>query len=96
MLALGLMACGSARRFPEAPILIVCPWAAGGGSDRVARQVAILLEQDLGVPVNDYHVCSDRVCYPPASLPLRWTITIRPLDSERSPEDLRHRDPKLK
>ena len=31
---------------------MVCPWAPGGGSDRVARQVAALLEQDLGVPVN--------------------------------------------
>lgn len=52
-LALGLLAgCAGARRFPEAPILIVCPWAAGGGSDRVARQLAVLLEQDLGVPVN--------------------------------------------
>src|SRR5918996_693526 len=37
---------------PAAPILIVCPWAAGGGTDRVARQLAVLLEQDLGVPVN--------------------------------------------
>ena len=44
----------------------------------------------------DYQLCSDKVCYPPASLPLRWTITIRPLDSERSPEELRHRDPRLK
>lgn len=42
----------------------------------------------------EYQVCSDKVCYPPASLPLRWTIAIRPLDSERSPESLRHRDRK--
>src|SRR5437773_9256849 len=51
-LALALVACSGERRFPQAPILIVCPWAAGGGSDRVARQMAALLEQDLGVPVN--------------------------------------------
>ena len=25
----------------------------------------------------DYQVCSDRVCYPPGSLPLRWPVTIR-------------------
>jgi hypothetical protein len=25
-----------------------------------------------------YQVCSDRVCHPPASLPLRWEVTIRP------------------
>ncbi|MFI5217825.1 MAG: tripartite tricarboxylate transporter substrate binding protein, partial [Candidatus Limnocylindria bacterium] len=52
VLALALAACAREDRFPEAPILIVCPWAAGGGSDRVARQMAVLLEQDLGVPVN--------------------------------------------
>ncbi|HEY8232970.1 MAG TPA: tripartite tricarboxylate transporter substrate-binding protein [Vicinamibacteria bacterium] len=52
VLALALAACVREDGFPEAPILIVCPWAAGGGSDRVARQMAVLLEQDLGVPVN--------------------------------------------
>src|SRR5688572_8182575 len=51
-LTLGLLACSAGGRFPEAPILIVCPWAAGGGTDRVARQMAVLLEQDLGVPVS--------------------------------------------
>jgi tripartite-type tricarboxylate transporter receptor subunit TctC len=51
-LALAATGCAGRRPFPDAPILIVCPWAAGGGSDRVARQLAVLLEQDLGVPVN--------------------------------------------
>jgi len=41
----------------------------------------------------DYQVCSDRLCYPPASLPLRWTLKVVPLDRERSPEALRHRPP---
>lgn len=49
---LTLAACASSKPFPDAPILLVCPWAAGGGSDRVARLLATLLEQDLGVPVN--------------------------------------------
>jgi tripartite-type tricarboxylate transporter receptor subunit TctC len=48
--------CASDQRFPSAPILLVCPWAAGGGSDRVARQLATLLEQDLDVPVNVINV----------------------------------------
>src|SRR5262245_37596514 len=52
LLALALAACAGQKPFPEAPILIVCPWAAGGGTDRVARQLAVLLEQDLRVPVN--------------------------------------------
>src|SRR5687768_4357707 len=52
VLAVALASCARQERFPEAPILIVCPWAAGGGTDRVARQLAVLLEQDLRVPVN--------------------------------------------
>jgi tripartite-type tricarboxylate transporter receptor subunit TctC len=52
VIVLATLSCAHRERFPEAPILIVCPWTAGGGSDRVARQVAALLEQDLGVPVN--------------------------------------------
>jgi tripartite-type tricarboxylate transporter receptor subunit TctC len=53
---IGLGGCASEGRFPNGPILLVCPWAAGGGSDRVARQLATLLEQDLGVPVNVVNV----------------------------------------
>jgi hypothetical protein len=37
----------------------------------------------------DYQVCSDRACFPPASLPVRWTLRLVPLDLERSPEALR-------
>jgi tripartite-type tricarboxylate transporter receptor subunit TctC len=51
-LSLGLVSCARQERFPEAPILVICPWTAGGGSDRVARQLSAILEQDLGVPVN--------------------------------------------
>jgi tripartite-type tricarboxylate transporter receptor subunit TctC len=48
--------CSSKRPFPDGPILLVCPWTAGGGTDRIARQIAALLEQDLGVPVNVVNV----------------------------------------
>ena len=48
--------CASRGQFPDQPILLVCPWAAGGGSDRIARQIAVLLEQDLAVPVNVVNV----------------------------------------
>jgi tripartite-type tricarboxylate transporter receptor subunit TctC len=50
--ALALAGCARAGAFPDRPILLVCPWAAGGGSDSVARQLATLLERDLAVPVN--------------------------------------------
>ncbi len=32
--------------------MLICPWSAGGGTDQTSRQVATLLEQQLGVPVN--------------------------------------------
>ncbi len=38
-------------KYPSRPIQLVCPWAAGGGTDRIARMVAVLLEKDLGQPV---------------------------------------------
>lgn len=44
--------CSGGKDYPNRPILLVCPWAPNGGSDRVARQVAQLLERDLQVPVN--------------------------------------------
>ena len=50
------LACSGHKPFPDGPILLVCPWAAGGGSDRIARQVAVLLEQDLGVPISVVNV----------------------------------------
>lgn len=52
---LGWLAGGCAGRgqeYPNRPIVLICPWAAGGGTDRVARQLAVGLETELGVPVN--------------------------------------------
>jgi hypothetical protein len=42
----------------------------------------------------EYQLCSDKVCFPPATLPLRWTIPILPLDRERSPEAIQHKPAK--
>ena len=39
-------------KFPNRPMTIICPWGAGGGTDAVARMVAVLMEKDLGQPVN--------------------------------------------
>ncbi|MEZ6060166.1 MAG: tripartite tricarboxylate transporter substrate-binding protein [Planctomycetaceae bacterium] len=44
--------CSDESRFPSRPVTMICPWSAGGGTDRVTRQVAVQLEQELGVPVN--------------------------------------------
>lgn len=55
VLMLGVLLPGCASRgqdFPSRPIVLIVPWAAGGGTDRVARQLAVGLERELGVPVN--------------------------------------------
>jgi tripartite-type tricarboxylate transporter receptor subunit TctC len=52
LLFLGLSGCRAEGEFPDRPIFILCPWGAGGGTDRCSRQIAVLLEQDLGVNVN--------------------------------------------
>jgi tripartite-type tricarboxylate transporter receptor subunit TctC len=41
-----------AQTFPNRPITMIVPWAAGGGSDTVARIIAAGLEQELGQPIN--------------------------------------------
>lgn len=39
------------QAYPSRPLTIICPWAAGGGTDRVSRQIAMQLEQRLDQPV---------------------------------------------
>ena len=50
MLASG--GCVHRSEYPNRPIVLICPWSAGGGTDRTSRQVAALLERELDVPVN--------------------------------------------
>lgn len=38
--------------YPERPITLIVPWGAGGGTDATGRMIAILLEKELGQPVN--------------------------------------------
>ena len=50
----------------------------------VGTKVAGLQGSPGGLPLEitgtlDYQVCSDTVCHPPASLPVRWTLTVRGL-----------------
>lgn len=49
---LSLSGCTQGDSYPNRPITLVCPWAAGGGTDRVSRQMAFYLEEELGQPVN--------------------------------------------
>ena len=51
--AASLLGAGNAQAaFPERPITLIVPWAAGGGTDAVARQIAQMLERDFKQPVN--------------------------------------------
>lgn len=34
----------------------------------------------------DYQACDDKVCYPPGSIPLTWTVAVRQLDRQRRPQ----------
>jgi tripartite-type tricarboxylate transporter receptor subunit TctC len=52
LVLLVLSGCKRKDSFPNHPITFICPWGAGGGTDRISRQLAFLLEQELGVPVN--------------------------------------------
>lgn len=41
----------NAADFPNRTIVVICPWAAGGGTDRVARFLADQLQRELRQPV---------------------------------------------
>ncbi len=44
--------CGQQAGYPNRPLTMIVPWAAGGGTDSVARLIASQVERDLGKPVN--------------------------------------------
>ncbi len=47
------LACSTGEEtYPSRPIRLICPWAVGGGTDRISRHVATFLEKELAVPVN--------------------------------------------
>src|SRR5437660_9070074 len=53
VLAALLFAATSAfAQYPQRPIQLIVPWAAGGGTDATARIIGSLLEKELGQPVN--------------------------------------------
>ena len=56
ILALALVAAwpspaSAQAKVPNRPVQLIVPWTAGGGTDRIARMVAPLLEKELGQPV---------------------------------------------
>lgn len=51
-LAIALGGPAAAQKYPERPITLIVPWAAGGGADLVSRILASGLEKEFGQPVN--------------------------------------------
>lgn len=49
--ATGIMSSGAHAEYPEQPITMIIPFAAGGGTDASGRTIARFLEQELGKPV---------------------------------------------
>lgn len=38
-----------------------------------------------------YQACDAKVCFPPTSVPVSWKLLVIPLESQRSPETIRHK-----
>ena len=51
-LALAAFSTSVLAAYPERPVTLIVPWAAGGGTDATARIIGALLEKELGQPVN--------------------------------------------
>jgi tripartite-type tricarboxylate transporter receptor subunit TctC len=52
VLALVAFSTSALAAYPERPITLIVPWAAGGGTDATARIIGALFEKELGQPVN--------------------------------------------
>jgi len=49
-----------------------------------AGQAALVGKTHLTITgILNYQACDDRICYMPQSVPLTWTVALRPLDRER-------------
>ena len=52
-----------------------------------SREAAAALKELKTMAISgtlDYQACDDKVCFNPQSVPLSWTISLRPLDTERA------------
>jgi hypothetical protein len=38
-----------------------------------------------------YQACDSKICYPPTSVPVSWHLSVVPLNTERAPEEIRHK-----
>ena len=76
------------------------------GKFRIAQDIIVSFEKDFsqavaagpssGTPLKvdgdlRYQACDSKICYPPASVPVSWQISVLPLNTERAPEEIRHK-----
>src|SRR5271170_6596143 len=76
------------------------------GKFRLAEDVVVSFDKDFsqavaagpasGTPLEVdgnllYQACDSKICYPPASVPVSWQISVLPLNTERAPEEIRHK-----
>jgi hypothetical protein len=63
---------------------------------RIVQDVAIEASRDAEAALKerasmtidarlDYQACDDKICFSPQSVPLSWTVSLKPLDRERPP-----------
>jgi hypothetical protein len=62
----------------------------------VARDAAVrpLLDAEGKLTIEGglkYQACDDKVCYPPETVPVRWTLQVEGHDRERAPAELQHK-----
>jgi len=62
----------------------------------IARDAALkpLLDAEGKLTVEGalkYQACDDRLCYPPETVPVHWTLRVEAHDRERAPEDLQRK-----
>jgi peroxiredoxin len=76
------------------------------GTFRIAQDVTVSFDKDFsqavaagpasGTPLTLdgnllYQACDSKICYPPTSVPVSWKVMVLPLNTERAPEEIRHK-----
>jgi peroxiredoxin len=60
----------------------------------VSSKTIPLFAKDPTLPINgvvNYQACTSKVCFPPVSVPVEWTLSLKQLDLERVPKDIQHK-----
>lgn len=71
------------------------------GSIQLARELTIGQNREIRPLLRDgqltvegsfrYQACDDKMCYPPETIPLKWTFRLEQHDRQRAPEQLRRK-----